>query len=220
MMAAIRAAERGKKVTLLEKNPGLGKKLLITGGGRCNVTNHTLDNRSLLTRYGDARDFLFSAFAQYSVADTISFFKERGVELKIENEGRMFPRSDSARTIYDALMKALEKSKVTIRTSAGVLGIRKGEDGVFSIELPRGEVLRAKTVVLATGGMSRPETGSTGEGFSWLRSLGHVTKENNFALVPIALSDEWVKTLGGVTLASVKLTLRADGVRVVPPYSI
>jgi predicted Rossmann fold flavoprotein len=214
MFAAARAAERGVRVVLLEKNPSLGKKLLITGGGRCNVTNRTLDTRALLERYGAAREFLFSAFSQFDVADTITYFEGNGVPLKEENERRMFPVSDSARSIYEVLVHSLTKSEVEVQTNAHVRTIAR-EGDVFVVHLAHGEVVRARAVVIATGGTSRPETGSTGDAHAWLRGLGHTIVENDFALVPVTLSDAWAKTLGGITLTDVKMTLRADGVKVV-----
>lgn len=209
MMAAERAASRGRSVVLIEKNPLLGKKLLITGGGRCNVTNNTPDPRELLPRYKEGGKFLFSAFAQFAVPDTIAYFKERGVELKEENECRLFPQTESAKTICDTLIKSIEKSGVTVRTKCAVTAIKKGED-MFEIQASGGTI-RAGSLIIATGGTSRPETGSTGDGFVWARALGHTTVANNFALVPVALRDAWAKTLGGVTLPSIKITLRADG---------
>ncbi len=214
MFAASRAGEQGKRVVLLEKNPSLGKKLLITGGGRCNVTNHTLDTRALLGRYGAAREFLFSAFAQFAVTDTIAYFEENGVPLKEENERRMFPVSDSARSIYDVLVKSLANTGVEVRTNARVTSIVR-DGSVFTVSCADGSVVSGKSLIIATGGTSRPETGSTGDAHVWLRALGHTIVENDFALVPVTLSDAWAKTLGGVTLTDVKMTLRADGVKVV-----
>lgn len=213
MMAAARAAERGKNVVLIEKNPILGKKLLITGGGRCNILNRTLDTRALLGRYGSAREFLFSAFSQFAVADAIAFFEEHGVSLKEENERRMFPASESARTVCDTLVERMRDERVLVHTSSPVSRVERINDA-FAIRIQGGECIRAHSLVVATGGTSRPETGSTGDGYAWLTQFGHTIIENDFALVPIALSDAWAKTLGGVTLPSVKLTLRADGVKV------
>lgn len=210
MMAAARAAERGRSVLLLEKNEKLGKKLLISGGGRCNVTNNTLDVRTILTRYKNGGKFLFSAFSQYAVEESMKYFEDRGVPLKEENEKRMFPQSNTAKSIHEALVSHMKENNVELRLRSSATGIEKDIDGNFVISLPREKIL-SRAVVLATGGTSHPETGSTGEGFSWLQSLGHTTIPNNFALVPVALSDAWAKKLGGVTLTDVKITLLADG---------
>lgn len=207
MMAAGTAAARGKKVLLLEKNPELGKKLLITGGGRCNVTNNKTDDRTMLAKYKGNDKFLFSAFSQWNVASTLAFFNSRGMDTKEENEGRIFPVSNSSQSVYDVLYAYMREGGVTVHKSTTVSGITKSKDGeTFSILTKSGNKIGAKTVILATGGTSRPETGSTGEGFKWLKKLGHTVIENDFALVPIALTDAWTKKLSGVTLTDIKLT--------------
>lgn len=209
MMAAGRAAERGKKVLLLEKNEIFGKKLLITGGGRCNVTNNTPNVREMLSKYKGSDQFLFSAFSQYAVQESINFFAERKVPLKEENDRRLFPTTERAQTIWDTLVGYMKSGKVEARTRSNVVGIERAEDG-FYIKLKSGETIRARACIVATGGTSHPETGSTGEGYEWLKTLGHTIIENNFALVPIVLSDAWAKKLGGVSLPDVKLTIFVD----------
>lgn len=212
MMAAGAAGARGKSTVLLEKNEKLGKKLLISGGGRCNVTNNKQDVRTMLAKYKGKGKFLFSTFSQFSVKDTFDFFESRGVTLKEENDGRMFPTSNKSSTVWNALVENLKTTNVTVRTRCGVAGIQKESDtGVFTITLRNGEELKARSCVVATGGTSHPETGSTGEGYVWLREFGHRVVENNFALVPIALKDSWAKKLSGVTLPDVKLTVFSDG---------
>jgi predicted Rossmann fold flavoprotein len=207
MMAAGQAAERGKSVLLLEKNSNLGKKLLITGGGRCNLTNNKTDNRTMLSKYKGNDQFLFSTFSQWNVESTLAFFKARGMETKEENEGRIFPVSDSAQSVYDVLYEYMKEHGVQIHKSSTVTGIVKNKtDGTFLVHTKSGNKLAAVSVVLATGGTSRPDTGSTGEGFAWLRKLGHTVVENDMALVPVALRDEWVKKLSGVAIEDIKLT--------------
>ncbi len=122
MMAAISAAEVGKKVLLLEKNSHLGKKLLITGGGRCNVTNSEFDVRKFLAHYKDSDKFLFSAFTQYGVSNTLDFFHAHDMPTKVENEGRTFPISDSARSVYNVLVKEMERLGVTVLMEVKVIG--------------------------------------------------------------------------------------------------
>jgi predicted Rossmann fold flavoprotein len=210
MMAAAFAAQSGVSVLLLEKNPQLGKKLLITGGGRCNVTNNKPAVREMLSQYKTEGKFLFSTFMQHGVKESIDWFAGREVPLKEENEGRLFPLTESAQTIRDALALELEKSPVTIETNAPVAAIQN-EKGAFLIQLTDGQTLTADACVVATGGSARPETGSTGEGFQWLKSLGHTIVENTFALVPITLKTSWSKKLSGITLPECKITLLADG---------
>ncbi|MBM3206431.1 MAG: aminoacetone oxidase family FAD-binding enzyme [Candidatus Staskawiczbacteria bacterium] len=212
MMAAGRAAERGRSVLLMEKNPVLGKKLLITGGGRCNVTNNKTEVRTMLSKYKGNDQFLFSAFAQFSVKDAIHFFNSRGMATKEENEGRIFPVSDSAKSVFDVLVKYMKEGKVKVQTNADVVGILVDTStGNIKITTKDKKEILAKACVLATGGISRPETGSTGEGFKWLKKLGHTIVENDFALVPVALADGWAKKLGGLTLDNIKLTTFQNG---------
>ena len=213
MMAAGTAGAKGRRVLLLEKNPSLGKKLLITGGGRCNVTNNPstplrtgkTEVRSMLSKYKGNDQFLFSAFSQFSVKDTLEFFHSRGMQTKEENEGRIFPVSNDAKSVFDVLVNYMKEGKVEIKTKAEVLEILVDEDKNIIVKTRGGDYF-AKTCIVATGGISRPETGSTGEGFKWLKNLGHTIIENDFALVPVALSDAWAKKLGGVTLKNIKLT--------------
>ena len=207
MMAAGRAAERGRSVLLLEKNPGRGKKLLISGGGRCNFTNNKPDVRVMLARYGKAEKFLFSAFSQWGVAESIGFFRDRGMAVKEEAEGRMFPASDRSESVFEVLDRYLHDGRVSIREQAEVMGIaRDAETGHFTVRLRDDMAVEAMSCVLATGGMSHPETGSTGEGFAWLKDLGHTIGDTDASLVPLSLRDPWVRKLSGVTLPDIKLT--------------
>jgi predicted Rossmann fold flavoprotein len=211
MMAAARASERGRRVLLLEKNPAVGKKLLITGGGRCNVTNNKPDVRTMLAQYKGAGKFLFSTFTQHGVKESVTWFEERGVTLKEENEGRLFPTTDSAKTIRDTLLTATREVGVQIKTKASVKSItRDKKSELFTITLESGEVLHALSCIIATGGTSRPETGATGDAYIWLKKLGHTVVPNSFALVPLSLKTAWTKKLAGITLTNIKLTLFAD----------
>jgi predicted Rossmann fold flavoprotein len=212
MMAAGKAASRGKSVVIIEKNTDLGKKLLITGGGRCNVTNNKMNTRELLAKYKGSDQFLFSAFSQFDVKETLTFFNNRGMATKEENEGRVFPVSDKSQSVYDVLYKYLQEGKVMIRKSTTVTGItRHKTEDMFVIRTKSGNDFYAKTCILGTGGTSRPETGSTGEGFQWLKKLGHKVEESNAALVPIALTDTWTKKLSGLPLPDIKLTVYQNG---------
>lgn len=206
MMAAGVAAKRGKSVLLLEKNPELGKKLLITGGGRCNVTNNTSDNRIMLAKYKGNDQFLFSAFSQFNVASTLEFFHSKGMSTKEEHEGRMFPQSNSAQSVYDVMYAFMKEAGVQIHKSSTVFGIIKNKDDMFEVLTKSGNKIGGRAVIVATGGTSRPDTGSTGEGFQWLKKLHHTVIENDFALVPVALTDIWIKKVSGLTLSDIKLT--------------
>lgn len=214
MMAAGRAAERGRSVLLLEKNPTLGKKLLITGGGRCNVTNNKPEIRTMLSQYKKSDKFLFSAFTQFGVTDTLKFFNDRGMATKEEAEGRVFPTSDKSKTVLDVLVQYMKKGGVEVRTTAAVAGITFVEaERQMVVALVDGSKIHAQSCVVATGGVSHPETGSTGEGFQWLETLGHRIVKNDMALVPIALKDIWIKHLAGLTLNDVGLTVFKNGMK-------
>jgi len=214
MMAAGRAAERGRRVLLLEKNSTLGKKLLVTGGGRCNITNYKPDIHVMLAQYKKSAKFLFSAFARFGVAETLDFFSNRGLKIKKESEGRMFPVSNMAQSVLDVLTEYMKEGNVTVRTKSEVAKIIYNEQaGEIIVILADKSVARASACVVASGGTSHPETGSTGEGFGWLESLGHTIVKDNMALVPIALEDPWVKTLAGVTLNNIKLTTFKNGTK-------
>lgn len=207
MMAAGRAAERGLKVILIEKNDTLGKKLLITGGGRCNVTNAEFDDRTLLAKFKENDKFLFSAFSQFSVKESLTFFNSRGMETKVEAEKRVFPVSNSAQSVWDVLVEYMKKGNVTVLSNSPVVGFNKIDGKVESVTLKNKSTIRANSFILATGGKSRPETGSTGEGFDWLKKLGHIVIEADAALVPVKVADAWVKRISGLTLPEVKITL-------------
>ena len=209
MMAAGRLAEKGASVILIEKNEKLGKKLLITGGGRCNMTNNELDVRKFLEKFKDSAKFLFSTFSQFSVKETLDFFHDRGLETKLEENGRVFPADEKASSVFAVLTKYIEQGGVIIKTGNPVVEIIKNnkENNIESVRLANGEITQAKAFVLATGGKSRPETGSTGDGFVWLKNLGHKVIPPNPSLVPVAIKDAWVKELSGVVLPMVKITV-------------
>ncbi len=211
MMAAGRAAERGRSVLLLEKNPAPGKKLLITGGGRCNLTNNKPEIRAMVSKYKGNDQFLFSAFSQFGVKEALEFFNKRGMATKEENEGRVFPVSDKARSVWDVLVSYMKEGGVEVKTSASVIGLAVNSDKDIVIKLRDKSEVVARSCFVATGGTSRPETGSTGEGFAWLKKLGHTIIENDAALVPVVLKDAWAKKLGGVSLKDIKLTTFQNG---------
>lgn len=204
MMAAGRAAERGKRVLLLEKNTVLGAKLKITGGGRCNITNAEEDEQILLAQYGEAKPFLHSPFSQFGVKDTFSFFESRGLPLVVQARKRAFPKTERALDVSRVLEAYVKQGNVEIRTGADVTKIEANDDRIGAV-IVSGERVSADSYILATGGKSHPETGSTGEGFDWLSVLGHTVKEPTPTIVPLAVSDDWIKKLAGVTLRDVRI---------------
>ena len=207
MMAAGIAAEKGAAVVVLEKNETLGKKLLITGGGRCNVTNSEFDNRKLLEKFKENSKFLFSAFSQWSVKETLDFFHSNNVPTKVENELRTFPLSNSARSVWNVLVENLKKNKVTILQNSAVIEIIHENNKIIGVKLKNKKVVKGKTIIIATGGTSRPETGSTGDAYQWLKNIGHTIIEPTPSLVPVAVKNPWVKKLAGVVLQNIKITV-------------
>ncbi|MCC6520781.1 NAD(P)/FAD-dependent oxidoreductase [Candidatus Nomurabacteria bacterium] len=210
MMAAGRAGSLGKRVLLLEKNTTLGKKLAISGGGRCNITNATYDIRALLERYGQAKDFLFSPFSQFGVEDTFTFFTLLGLPLVVQAQQRVFPQTEKASDVVRVLHEYLKKNNVTIETGVLVEKILFEKHLITGIQTTD-RVYRAKKYIIATGGVSHPETGSTGDGFAWLRTLGHTVKDPTPTIVPIGTRDTWSHALSGVSLADMKITVFLDG---------
>lgn len=210
MMAAGRAAERGLSTLIVEKNDTLGKKLLITGGGRCNVTNAEFDTHKLLSKYKDGGKFLFSPFSEWNVKETLAFFNERGMATKVEAEQRVFPVSDKAQSVWDVLVGHMKKHGVEILSNTPVSGFEIVDGVIVGVKTRRG-IIRAKQFVLATGGTSRPETGSTGDGYAWLRALSHTVTDPEPSLVPIKVKDPWVSRIAGVSLTEAKITTIQNG---------
>ncbi len=210
MMAAGQAASLGKKVLLLEKNPNLGEKLKISGGGRCNITNAEYDTRALLSNYGKAADFLFSPFSQFGVKDTFTFFESLGLPLVVQARNRAFPATEKALDVYKTLKKFMETHKVEVKTNCAVKKIVPENGKIVSVVTDQGE-FTAKSFILATGGVSHPETGSTGDGFEWLRNLGHTVHTPTPTIVPLAVEDQWVKVLAGVSLSFMRISFYLDG---------
>ena len=169
LMAACTAAEAGAEVTLLEQNPSLGKKLLLTGGGRCNVTNNRPEEEIIRHIPGNGK-FLHSSFTQFSQYDIMTFFIERGVALKEEDHGRMFPVTDKARTILEAFIEELKRLQVQIRTNIKVERILIENEQVTGVLLDDGGILPADRIVLATGGKAVPRTGSKGDGYKFAKA--------------------------------------------------
>jgi predicted Rossmann fold flavoprotein len=216
MMAAGVAAEalgKSGRVLLLEKNDKLGKKLLITGGGRSNITNNELDTRALLSKFKDSEQFLFSAFSQWSVEHTLDFFHTRGMETKTEALKRVFPASNTAQSVWDALVATMKESGVEVLSRSPVTELLKEGNTIVAAKLKNGKEIKAKKFILATGGMSHPETGSTGDGFEILKALGHKVEPPSTALVPITTSDEWAHKISGVSLQNIKLTIFQNNVK-------
>ncbi len=205
LMAAVVAAERGKKVFLLEKNRELGAKLKITGGGRCNITNAELDIHALLKNYGQVAPFLYSPFSEFGVKETFDFFESRGLPLVEQANKRAFPKSERAADVVNLFKREITRARVDVKTNCAVTKILHAKGRVTEVLTSQGE-FKARSFILATGGVSHPTTGSTGDGFKWLKELGHEIKPPTPTIVPLAVKEAWVKSLAGVSLNNVKIT--------------
>jgi predicted Rossmann fold flavoprotein len=209
MLAAGSAAERGLSVLLLERNARLGKKLGITGDGRCNLTN-TAERDEFIRGFGANGRFLYRAFAAFSNRDLIAFFNDQGVATKEERGGRIFPASDRAESVVGALERYMKRHGVEVRLGSRaeriVVDPASGTIAGVSIR-DRETVIGTRNAILATGGLSYPATGSTGDGYSMAKALGHTIVPTRPALVPVETVETFPKDLQGVSLAGVAVTV-------------
>lgn len=204
MMASLLIASKKHEVVLLEKNEKLGKKIYITGKGRCNLTNAVTGNEFLANVVTNPK-FVMSSEVRFNSSDTMALFEELGVPLKIERGNRVFPVSDKASDITKALEKRLKILGVTIRLNSVVAEVLVKEEQVVGVKLESGEVINSDAVIVATGGISYPLTGSTGDGYRFAKELGHRLVEPVPALTAIALKDKDLKSLSGLSLKNVKI---------------
>ncbi|MFC1613376.1 NAD(P)/FAD-dependent oxidoreductase [Patescibacteria group bacterium] len=219
MITAGHAGELSSNVILIEKNERLGIKLLMTGKGRCNITNAEEDIKKIINIYGQNGKFLYSALNKFSNKDVIDFFESRGVKIKTERGQRVFPVSDKAKDIVDCLEKYLQNNKVEIKLNSPVEKIMVdykdgnrlrqgfGVSKIKKIILKNGEKVVADNYVFATGGKTYPKTGSAGDGYKWLKQIGHTVIEPKPALTPIIVKEKIVKELEGLSLKNVEISL-------------
>ena len=204
LMVALRAAERGRRTLLLEKNRQPGVKILMSGGTRCNITQAT-DNRGIVAAYGPPGKFLHSALAAFSVADTIAFFEAEGVATKVEETGKIFPVSNKAGDVLQALLNRLCRSGAQLALEEPLLDLERRDDS-FAVTTPR-RTLLAQNVVLTTGGQSYPGSGTTGDGYRIAAKFGHTIVPPRPALAPLTTSAAWVAELRGLTLPDVQVQI-------------
>ncbi|MGD6959914.1 NAD(P)/FAD-dependent oxidoreductase [Rossellomorea aquimaris] len=208
LMASIAAGENGANVLLVDKGTKLGRKLAISGGGRCNVTNRLPIEEIIKHIPGNGR-FLYSAFSEFNNEDIIAFFEKLGIQLKEEDHGRMFPVSNRAMDVVEALLKRMKELKVDTRTSTSVEEVLYENGETVGILLKDGETIAAKAVVIAVGGKSVPHTGSTGDGYPWATKAGHTITDLFPTEVPLTSDEPFVKKreLQGLSLRSVDLSV-------------
>lgn len=210
MMAAVQAAKQGAHVTVLEKMNRVGKKILITGKGRCNVTNQA-DVNTLVKNIPGNGKFLYGAFHRWTSGDTVRFFADLGVPTKVERGNRVFPESDQAADIAGALLRAMHRLSVDVRIDQTVEKICVSGGKVSGVQTKDKEVYEADAVILATGGVSYPGTGSTGDGYAFARALGHRIEQPRPSLVPLETEEPWVKEAQGLSLRNVNVSVFTDG---------
>ena len=208
LMAAAFAAESGKKVAILEKNERTGRKILVTGKGRCNVTNNCPSD-TLINNVRTNGKFLYSAFKAFDSADTMNYIESLGVPLKTERGNRVFPVSDKAMDIADALLKGARKNGVTI-VKGRAIEILKDENKVVGVKTEDNEIYCEK-VILATGGLSYSGTGSTGDGYKIAEAVGHSISPLRPSLVPLCIKEGFCAKLMGLSLKNVKFSLYEEG---------
>ncbi len=207
MMAAIAAAENGSQVTLFEKNEKLGKKLFITGKGRCNLTN-ACDRDTFFDHVVTNPKFLYRSFSLFNNYDTIDFFEKLGMPVKIERGNRAFPASDKSSDVISALKQELHRLGVTIQYHSEVSELVLKEGSFYGIKLKnREELLTADKIIIATGGKSYPLTGSTGDGYRFARAIGHTVTELSPSLVPLHVAESYVKELMGLSLRNIEIAV-------------
>lgn len=207
LMAAAKAGERGCEVILIEKNDRIGKKILISGKGRCNITNST-DIEGLIENTPGNGNFLYSAFYTFSNEDLIQLINSLGVETKVERGGRVFPVSDRAKDVADALYRYVKNSGVKLLLNAQLKEIKTDQDKkIKGIVLKDGTEIECDSVILATGGASYPGTGSTGDGYKLAAALGHNIVKLKPSLVPLIVKEEWVPELQGLSLRNIEITM-------------
>lgn len=217
MMAALSAAKQGAEVTLLEKNEKTGRKIYITGKGRCNLTN-ACDKEDFLGQIVSNEKFFYSAFSQMDNLMVKQFFEEAGCKLKEERGARIFPVSDHSSDVIGALNRQMAKEKVKVCLHTCVAEILRSEEkpdestypvSVTGVKLSDGKILKADAVIIATGGKSYESTGSTGDGYSFAKNLGHTIKEVKPALVPLTVEEGWCMEMQGLSLKNVSVLLKS-----------
>ncbi len=207
MMAAGKAAERGRKVLLLEKNDRVGKKLLISGKGRCNITNST-DIEGLIQNTPGNGNFLYSTFYTFSNMDLLDLLHCEGLETKVERGGRVFPVSDNANDVVQVLRRFAQSRGAEIQLKSAAERIEVKDGVVTGVRLQDGSVEECTSVVLATGGASYPGTGSTGDGYTMAQRLGHRIIPLKPSLIPLLTAEKWVGELQGLSLRNVSITIQ------------
>ncbi len=210
LISAVRAASLGKKVLILEKNKFLGQKLLLSGRGRCNFSNALEDINEFVNKYGKNGRFLYSAFSKFSPADTLKFFEENGIDFVVERGKRVFPKNGGGQKVLDMFLKLIKKYNIEIYRQAAVHSL-KIKDSKIDYVITSQDEIKADKYIIATGGLSYPETGSTGDGYKFAQQAGHTIIQTYPALVPVKTKETWVKLANGCNLVNIWLSIFLNG---------
>jgi predicted Rossmann fold flavoprotein len=210
ILAAGRAAELGARVVLIEKNDRLGKKLLITGKGRCNITHAEYNNKKLVASFGKNGKFLYQSLNKFGVKDIVDFLESYGVKTKVERGDRVFPVSDKSMDVLKALLDYLHKNRVTIIKKQAVKKMVVSNGRIEKLELAKQDIVADKFII-ATGGLSYSATGCSGDGYKWAENVGHQVIEPKPALVPIVIKNKIVSQLEGLSLKNVNVSIFVSG---------
>ncbi|MDF2890819.1 MAG: tricarballylate dehydrogenase [Clostridia bacterium] len=209
ILAAGAAGARGRKTLLIEKNEKIGKKLFITGKGRCNVTN-AADMDEFMSNIPKNSKFLYSAFRALSNNDLIDLLHDMGLKTKVERGGRVFPESDKSSDVLKALQKYLDKNNVDVMLHTSVREIKAADDKINRVLLEDGREISCESVIVCTGGLSYPQTGSTGDGLAFAKAVGHTVTDLFPSLIPLVVKEDYIKDLQGLSLKNVAIKVLID----------
>jgi hypothetical protein len=209
MMMAGRAADLGARVLLLERKKKFGKKLLLTGGGRCNITNAEFNIRAFLENFPESKEFLYSPFSKFSAKDTFTFFEKRGLPLVVEARKRAFPKTQNAADVLRVMEKFVKRNGIEIKTGVRAVSLEKKGGKIASVKTSKDGEFSAENFAIATGGLAGP--GSTGDGFSILEKLGHTIIQPNPDIVPLTTNEKWVHSLSGAALSFMTVRFIQNG---------
>ncbi len=211
IMAGFVASQNiNNKILIIDRNKSFGRKLLLTGKGRCNITHNEVDFKKMIEYYNDSGKFLYSGFSQFGVKETLEFFNNNGLNLKVERGNRYFPEDGDSQSVVDFFEKNLKKENVDIFRSSNVVKFIVKNKKIIEIELSDDRTIVGKNYIIATGGKSYPVTGSDGFVFDLIAKMGHSIVTPSPALVPLVCKEEWVKKLSGLSLKNVSLKIKGS----------
>ena len=209
MMAGVIASKRGKRVVLIEKNNELGNKLLLTGGGRCNLTNKEFNKKKFVSRFGKQGDFLLSSLSFFGPEETMHFFTQNGLDLKFEDI-KVYPKSDNSKDVLNFFKKELKENNVKILINSEVSDFIFKDKEIEKVLLKNNTEILASNFLIATGGKAYPQTGSTGDGYSFAKKMGHKVTELKPALTSIEIKEKWGTILKGLSLEKIGIKLNNE----------